>query len=63
MANDIFEDTEYTDSLPEEENDKRERESFLSVFLSLWERSKNERSLLVTDNLQQATTFFAAKEW
>ena len=63
VANDIFEDTEYTDSLPEEENDKRERESFLSVFLSLWERSKNERSLLVTDNLQQATTFFAAKEW
>lgn len=33
VANDIFEDTEYTDSLPEEENDKRERESFLS-FLS-----------------------------
>ena len=32
VANDIFEDTEYTDSLPEEENDKRERESFLSFF-------------------------------
>lgn len=58
MAIDIFEDT---DSLPEEASHiertmTRRREIAVGAI-------ENERPLLLTDNLQQATTFFAAKEW